>query len=104
MIILSKGVEKIHEEKRYRWMSDAELKKLTTALDSHPTQIAANTIRLQLLTGARIGEVLTAKWTDFDFERRVWVKPSHHTKRMRTEHLPFRSDNGIVSHASGYNR
>lgn len=84
-----KGVEKFYEEKRYRWLSDDELKKLTTALDSHPNQIAANAIRLQLLTGARIGEVLTAKWTDFDFERRVWVKPSHHTKQKRTEHLPL---------------
>ncbi|MCC3306191.1 tyrosine-type recombinase/integrase [Sneathiella sp. HT1-7] len=85
----AKGVEKFHEEKRHRWLADEELKRLTKALDEHPNQIAANAIRLQLLTGARIGEVLSAKWADFNLERGVWIKPSHHTKQKRTEHLPL---------------
>ena len=59
------------------------------ALDDHSNQKAANAIRLQLLTGARIGEVLTSKWNDFDIDRGVWIKPSHHTKQKRTEHLPL---------------
>jgi len=82
-------VEKYHEEKRHRWLSDDELTLLTKALDEHPNQKAANAIRLQLLTGSRIGEVLTAQWRDFDLERGVWTKPSHHTKQKRTEHLPL---------------
>ena len=41
------------------------------------------------MTGARIGEVRTVKWTDFDFERGAWIKPSHHTKQKRTEYLPL---------------
>jgi integrase len=85
----AKGVEKYHEDKRTRWLSDEELRRLTEALDSHPNQNAANAIRLQLLTGARIGEVLTATWNDFDLVRGVWTKPSHHTKQKRTEHLPL---------------
>jgi integrase len=85
----AKGVEKYHEDKRTRWLSDEELRALTGALDGHPNQIAADAIRLQLLTGARIGEVLTATWADFDLVRRVWTKPSHHTKQKRTEHLPL---------------
>ncbi|SPH24421.1 Prophage integrase IntS [Defluviimonas aquaemixtae] len=83
------GIEKYVEEKRYRWLSDAELGRLTKALDAHPNQIAADAIRLQLLTGARIGEVLSAQWGDFDLDRGVWTKPSHHTKQKRTEHLPL---------------
>jgi integrase len=85
----AKGVEKFHEEKRHRWLASDELLRLTAALDRHVNQKAANAIRLQLLTGARIGEVLTSKWTDFDLTRGVWVKPSHHTKQKRTEHLPL---------------
>jgi integrase len=85
----AKGVERFPEEKRHRWLSETELARLSKALDNHPNQIAANTIRLQLLTGARIGEVLTAKWADFDLERGVWIKPSHHTKQKKTEHLPL---------------
>lgn len=87
----AKGVERFPENKRHRWLSDAELARLVAALNEHPNQNAANAIRLQLLTGARIGEVLSAEWTDFDLARRVWVKPSHHTKQKRTEHLPLSS-------------
>jgi integrase len=85
----AKGVEKFHEEKRHRWLSADELSRLGAALDRHRNQKAANAIRLQLLTGARIGEVLSAQWADFDLDRGVWVKPSHHTKQKRTEHLPL---------------
>ena len=87
----ARGVEKYVEEKRDRWLSDAELQRLLTALSEHPNQTAANAIRFQLLTGARIGEVLTAKWEDIDLVRRVWTKPSHHTKQKRREHLPLSS-------------
>lgn len=86
-----RGVPRFPEEKRYRWLSNAELERLKVALDVHPNQVAANAVRLQLLTGARIGEVLTSRWDDFDLERGVWVKPSHHTKQKRTEHLPLSS-------------
>lgn len=86
-----RGIDKYHEEKRYRWLSDNELSRLTDAMNKHPNQKAANAIRLQLLTGSRIGEVLSAQWTDFDLERGVWTKSSHHTKQKRTEHLPLSS-------------
>ena len=87
----ARGVEKFTEEKRDRWLADDELQRLLVALSEHPNQVAANAIRLQLLTGARIGEVLTAKWEDIDLERGVWTKPSHHTKQKRREHLPISS-------------
>ena len=85
----ARGIAKFHEEKRDRWLSDDELARLLTALQNHPNKVAANAIRLQLLTGARIGEVLSARWENFDVERGVWTKPSHHTKQKRTEHLPL---------------
>lgn len=87
----ARGIEKFPEEKRDRWLSDEELSRLLAALAEHPNQIAADAIRLQLLTGARIGEVLTANWTDFDIEGGVWTKPSHHTKQKRRQHLPLSS-------------
>jgi len=87
----ARGIEKFTEENRDRWLSDDELQRLLVALSEHPNQVAANAIRLLLLTGARIGEVLTAKWEHFDLERGVWTKPSHHTKQKRREHLPISS-------------
>jgi integrase len=85
----ARGIEKYAEEKRDRWLSDEELSRLLVALSDHPNQTAANAIRFQLLTGARIGEVLSSKWSDLDLERGVWTKPSHHTKQKRREHLPL---------------
>jgi integrase len=84
-----KGIERFQEERRERWLSDRELSQLLSVLISHPNQRAANAVRLQLLTGARLGEVLKARWSDFDLERGVWTKPSHHTKQKRTEHIPL---------------
>jgi Phage integrase family len=43
----------------------------------------------QLLTGARLGEVLTSRKEDCDLQRGTWTKPSHQTKQKRTEHLPL---------------
>jgi integrase len=84
-----KGIERYQEERRERWLSDHELGRLLAILTAHPNQRAANAVRFQLLTGARIGEVLAARWSDIDMERGVWIKPSHHTKQKRTEHLPL---------------
>jgi integrase len=84
-----KGVKRYEEEKRHRWLQDDELQRLCSVLDTHPNQRAANVVRLQLLTGARMGEVLGAKKADFDLTRGVWTKPSHQTKQKRTEHLPL---------------
>ena len=55
-----KGIQRFHEERRERWLSDTELKRLLGVLATHPNRRAANAVRLQLLTGARIGEVLAA--------------------------------------------
>lgn len=85
----ARGVQRFHEEKRYRWLSDTELARLWAELSKHSNRIAANAIKLQLLTGARIGEVLSLEWSNLDLERGVWTKPSHHTKQKRTEHLPL---------------
>jgi integrase len=84
-----KGVERYHEERRERWLSDAELKRLLGVLAAHPNRRAANAVSLQLLTGARIGEVLAAGWSEIDLERGVWTKPSHHTKQKRAQHVPL---------------
>jgi integrase len=84
-----KGIERYQEQRRERWLSDSELSRLLKALDDHPNQRAANAVLLQVMTGARIGEVLSARWPDIDFEREVWHKPSHHTKQKRAEHLPL---------------
>jgi integrase len=85
----AKGVERNPEERRYRYLSGDELRRLTEALAVHPSQIAANAVRLLLLTGARRGEVLGATWDQFDLETGTWVKPSSHTKQKREHRVPL---------------
>ncbi len=83
-----RGVERFQEHKRERWLSIEELRRLIDVLDRHPNRRAANAIRLLLLTGARRGEVLAATWGEFDLERGVWTKPSHHTKQKKKRARP----------------
>ena len=77
------------EEKRERWLRQDELSRLTAALNNYADQKAANAIRLLLLTGARKTEVLSAQWSQFDLAKRIWTKPSAHTKQKKTEHVPI---------------
>jgi integrase len=79
-----KGVERNQEKKRQRYLTGEELVRLSAALAELPDRDAANAVRLLLLTGARRGELLAAKWDDFK-EDRVWIKPGATTKQ-KTEH------------------
>ncbi|HYU13891.1 MAG TPA: site-specific integrase [Stellaceae bacterium] len=85
----AKGIERNHEERRYRYLTGDELRRLTEALAACPSQQAANAVRLLLLTGARRGEVLGATWDQFDLEAGIWIKPSSHTKQKREHRVPL---------------
>lgn len=84
-----KGVERNPEQKRERYLSGAELASLTKALAEYEDQQAANIVRLLLLTGARRGEVMSARWADFDLEKGVWTKPGATTKQKTTHRVPL---------------
>ena len=85
----AKGIKKFEEAKRERWLTVEELQKFREALDKYRDQSAANVLRLLLLTGSRASEALKACWEEFDLQRGVWTKPSHHTKQKKIEHVPL---------------
>jgi integrase len=85
----AKGIERNQEIKRHRYLSPDELSRLTVALAKHPDQQAANIFRLLLLTGARRGEVLAAKWDDIDLAGGVWTKPGATTKQKTLHRVPL---------------
>ena len=87
----ARGIEKRHEENASAGSRTRVWIVCCWPWTTIQTKSPTNAIRLQLLTVARIGEVLSAKWSDFDLERRVWTKSSHHTKQKRREHLPLSS-------------
>ena len=84
-----RGVERNAEVKRTRYLSGAELDRLTMALDKLNDQGAADAVRLLLLTGARRGELLAANWDNIDLEAGVWNKPGATTKTKTLHSVPL---------------
>jgi len=77
-------IEKYKERMRERFLSEEELARLGKALQAaedaqtaSPWAIAA--IRLLLLTGARLSEILTLQWDNVDFERQHLRLPDSKT-------------------------
>lgn len=77
-------VERFKETARNRYLSASELERLGAAMRSlieegQITPSAANAIRLLLLTGARLNELLTAEWAWVDWERSILALPDSKT-------------------------
>jgi integrase len=85
----AKGIQRNPEEKRERYLNQTDLMALARALNEHKEVVSANAIKLLMLTGARRGEVLKARWDMFDLENGVWTKPSAHTKQRRIHRIPL---------------
>jgi integrase len=83
-----KGIERNHEEARERFFSEAELAAIGDALNDCDG-VAADCIRLIMLTGCRPGEAMRAKWSEFDAEAGYWIRPSAHVKTRKTLKLPL---------------
>ena len=83
-----KGIERNHEEGRERFFSQPELAAIVDALNDYPG-VAADCVRLIMLTGCRPAEAMNAQWPEFDKEPGYWIKPSAHTKQRRVHRLPL---------------
>ncbi len=84
-----KGVARNREHGRRRYLKPDELVRLTAALADDPNHLAADILRLLLLTGARKGEVLSAQWNQIDLAAGVWTKPHTMTKQEREHAIPL---------------
>lgn len=77
------GVERFPEEKRERFLSVAELRRLGRVLafvdgkGEAPYAVAA--LRLLIFTGARLNEILKMKWAFIDYEARLIRLPDSKT-------------------------
>ena len=86
------------ENKRERYLSSQELKRLIAALDTYPTTPLqwrfTQLVKLLIMTGCRVNEICAARWEWFDEKAAVLVVPrdSHKTGkktgRNRVVHLP----------------
>jgi integrase len=51
--------------------------------------LSARALELTVLTGCRTGEVLGARWDEFDFKRGIWIIPPSRTKAKREHRVPL---------------
>jgi integrase len=108
-----RGLERVKEHPRQRYLKPAELQQLLQVINEYPYQQARDAMRLLLLTGCRVGELLTAKWEHIDLEARTWSKPPQLVKQRRIHVIPLsqaaveilqsikRTDSPFVFPASG---
>lgn len=69
-----KGVRRLHEPKRQRFLGSDELARLGVVIaeeerDRTHAPSVFGAIKLLLFTGCRLGEILTLRWVDVDLER-----------------------------------
>lgn len=81
------GVKFFREEKRDRFLAADELKRLNQALLDEPDWRWRAFFPLSLFLGTRRGELMTARWADFDLDARLWRIPD--TKAGRPHLLPL---------------
>lgn len=75
------------ETARDKYLSPTQVRALFRALDRDHDQGAAAALALLVLTGARSGEVLNARWQDVDLDRGMLTVPR--SKAGRTHHIPL---------------
>lgn len=70
-----KKVQPLSEKKRQRFLTESETRRLLDTLKRCPHRAEAQAIELLLLTGARLKEIINARWEYVDFERSCLMVP-----------------------------
>lgn len=79
--------------KRERYLTIEETQRLYEAVCRSDNKMLRFIVPMLILTGARKREVLDAKWSDFDMQRRIWRIPM--SKSGKTRHVPI--SDGVVA-------
>lgn len=67
------GIPLLEENnKKERYLSEAEAQLLFESVQRSDNKLLKYIVPMLILTGTRKREVLDAKWSEFDFERRLW--------------------------------
>src|SRR5215469_5989782 len=79
---------KIQKVEHYPALPHDEIADFTAALRSHDG-IAARALEFLILTTARTGEIIGARWDEIDLNEKVWVVPEERMKAGREHRVPL---------------
>ncbi|MCZ4346450.1 tyrosine-type recombinase/integrase [Devosia neptuniae] len=83
------GFRRNVEVARERFVTPDEMPYFMKALEDHEHGVSKEAILFMLLTGARKGEVLNARWDQFDVYGGVWTKKASDTKQGKMHAVPL---------------
>ena len=92
----AEGFRRRMETERERFLSMDELTRLGDALHAAEDQRAAGVVRMCMLTGARLGEVRTARFEHFNLDLGTWSKPAANTKQRRVHRIPISDETAAL--------
>ena len=82
------GIPLLEENnKKERYLTADEANRLILELQQSENSMLQYIVPMLILTGARKQEVLKAKWTDFNFDQRLWRIPT--SKSGKARHVPI---------------
>ncbi len=74
------GIEKpVKEKVGERCLDEKEIRKLWHSLEHYPIKTAL-AVKLMVILGPRVLQLVQAKWTEFDLDTGVWIVPSERMK------------------------
>ena len=78
------------ENQRDRVLNPEEISAFVSALDQSNLSLAVNAVlRFLLVSGQRLGEVVSMEWEDIDLANRVWSLPAERSKNRRGHRIPL---------------
>ena len=79
------------DNKKERYLNDAELTRLLQVLHGHNNHVVSNIVLFLLSTGARLNEALTATWENIDISAKTWRINADISKSKRMRAIPLNS-------------
>jgi len=88
LLVKPNEIRKVKAVRHHPALPFAEVGAFMADLRSRPG-LAARALELTILTAARTGEVLEAKWAEFDLENAIWVVPAGRIKAGKEHRVPL---------------
>jgi integrase len=81
---------KVQKNNHFKALPYAEINPLMLALRANGS-VSAKALEFLILTAARTGEIIGAKWDEIDFDNQLWIVPADRMKAGREHRIPLSS-------------